>query len=142
MPETCDRGGSQDSMWVNLAEMPNSGETGPEEPTTNSQTGSPEEGSGHQSTYKTFNPKLVLSKNIQGPKGSRDCRNSWSLTGPIWDPSQGRAQALPPQWMLCWACRQGPPITVLSETLPAPDRDRYRNPQSSFGMRSRHSGRV
>ena len=42
--------------------MLNSGDMALEETTSSSQTGPPVEGWGHQPTYKTFDPKLVLSK--------------------------------------------------------------------------------
>jgi hypothetical protein len=55
-------------MQVTLAEMPNSKNMEPEETTSSSQTGLPVEGWGYQSTYKTFDPKLLLSKRNAGTK--------------------------------------------------------------------------
>ena len=59
---------SQDSMWVILAKISNSGDMEPEETTSGSQTGRPVERWGHQSTYKTLDPKLLLSKRNSGTK--------------------------------------------------------------------------
>ena len=53
---------------MSLAERPNSWDVEPEETTSSSQTGHPVEGWGHQPTYKTFDPKLVLSKRNAGTK--------------------------------------------------------------------------
>ena len=41
VPETCDGGGSQESMQVNLAEMPNSEDMEPKEATSSSHAGLP-----------------------------------------------------------------------------------------------------
>ena len=70
-------------MWVTLAEMPNSGDMEPEETTSSSQTGPPTGEWGHQPSYKTFYPKLLLSKGNSGTK--MDQRPA----GPAWDPSHG-----------------------------------------------------
>lgn len=48
IPETLDMGGSQESMWVTLAEMPNSRDMEPEEATSYSHAGTPVKGQGHQ----------------------------------------------------------------------------------------------
>jgi hypothetical protein len=64
VPETWDGGGcSQDVVQVTLAKMPKSEEMEIEETTR-----TPMERWGHQSTYKTFNPKLLLSKRNTGTK--------------------------------------------------------------------------
>jgi hypothetical protein len=47
-------------MQVNLAEMPNSEDMEPKEATSSSHAGLPVVGCGHQCTYKTFDPKLLL----------------------------------------------------------------------------------
>jgi hypothetical protein len=47
---------------VTLAEMSNSGEMEPEEPTSSRQTGPPVEVWQHQPTFKTFDSDLFLSK--------------------------------------------------------------------------------
>ena len=49
---------------MTLAEMPNSGDMGPEETTSRSQTGSPMEEWGNQPTYTIFDLKSVLSKEM------------------------------------------------------------------------------
>jgi hypothetical protein len=48
----------------------------PEETTFSSQTGHPSGGVGHQFTYKTFDPKLVLSNRNAGTKMERRL-NEW-----------------------------------------------------------------
>lgn len=62
--------GSQGSMHVTLAEMPNIWAMEPEETTFRSQTGPPPsvEGWIYQPTYKTFDQNLVLSKRNAGEK--------------------------------------------------------------------------
>jgi hypothetical protein len=64
---------------MKLAEIPNSGDKEPEEITSSSQTGSPVEGWGHQSTYKTYDPKLILSKRNAGTKMEHRLRE-WSTS--------------------------------------------------------------
>jgi hypothetical protein len=55
-------------MEVTLAEILNIWDMEPEETTSSSQIGSTVEGWRHQPTYKTFEPKLVLSKRNAGTK--------------------------------------------------------------------------
>ena len=50
------------SVKVTLEEMLNSWDMEPEETSSSSQSGLTVERWGHQPTYKTFDPKLVLSK--------------------------------------------------------------------------------
>jgi hypothetical protein len=68
VPETCDEEGSQKSVRVTIAEMTNSGNLETEEITYSSQTGPQVEEWRHQTTYKTFNAKLILSKRNAGTK--------------------------------------------------------------------------
>jgi hypothetical protein len=53
---------------MTLTKMPNSGEMKPEETTSSRLTEPPVEGSGHQPTFKSFDPELILSKRIAGTK--------------------------------------------------------------------------
>jgi hypothetical protein len=72
---------------VTLAEMPNSGDMEPEETTSSSQTGPPVEGWGHQLTYKTLDPKLVLSQRTAGTKMEQRLKewptSDWPILRPI-----------------------------------------------------------
>lgn len=63
--ETWHGGGSQASVWETLTEMSNPENMELEETTSRSQTG-PVERWIHQHTYRTFNPKLPLSKRNAG----------------------------------------------------------------------------
>jgi hypothetical protein len=73
-------------MQVTLAEVPNSADTEPKETTFSSQTGPPVEESGHQPTYKTFDPKLVLSEINSGTKIEQKLKE-WLTSGqPILNP--------------------------------------------------------
>lgn len=64
--ETWDEGGSQDSMWVTLAEMPYSGDMKPEETTSSNQTGLPgRDGDPNQS-------KKVSTQNCSCPKEMKE----------------------------------------------------------------------
>jgi hypothetical protein len=58
-------------MWVTLAKMSNFGDMNPEKTITSSQKESPLEEWEHQPTYKVFDLKLVLSKEIQGQRWNR-----------------------------------------------------------------------
>lgn len=62
VPETWMGETPRSQMWVTLVKMPKSMDMEPEETTSSSQTGSLVEGWGHQSTFKTFDLKLLLSK--------------------------------------------------------------------------------
>jgi hypothetical protein len=59
-------------MQVTLAKMPNRGNIEPKETTSSSQTGSPVDRWRHKSTYKTFDPKLFLSKRNAGTKNGAE----------------------------------------------------------------------
>ena len=63
---------------MTLAKMPNSGDIEPEETTSSTQTGPSVERQGHQPTYKTFNPKLLLSKRNAETEGVAE----WSTDQP------------------------------------------------------------
>ena len=83
----------QKSMWVTLANMPNSGDMEPEEVTSCSQTGPP-----LRDKDKDTNPSTILStpnlpclKEMEGQRRSRDWRNGQPITGPTWDPIHGQA---------------------------------------------------
>jgi hypothetical protein len=69
--------------------MPNSGDIEPEETTSSTQTGPSVERQGHQPTYKTFNPKLLLSKRNAETKMEQRLKEwlNGALTSPTWDPS-------------------------------------------------------
>jgi hypothetical protein len=54
----------------------------PEETTSSSQTGPPVEGGGHQTTYKSFDPKLVLSKRNSGTKIEQRLKE-WPISGQV-----------------------------------------------------------
>ena len=75
--ETWDVRGSQYSIEMPLAEIPNSGEMEPEEPTYNIQIGAPVEGYSHQINCKIFHPELFLSKRNEEEK-MRQSLNVWS----------------------------------------------------------------
>ena len=60
--------GSQDSMGMTLAKIPNSGEMEPEETTSSREIGPPVEVWSHQPTFKLFDPELLLSKENTGTK--------------------------------------------------------------------------
>jgi hypothetical protein len=55
-------------MGVTLTEIPTRGEVKTEVATSGSQEGLPEEGRGHQSTHKPFNPKFILPTECAGIK--------------------------------------------------------------------------
>jgi hypothetical protein len=55
-------------MWVSLAEMSTSMDMEPEVSTSRCQKEPPVEGWEQQYTYKTFNPKTLLSKRNDGTK--------------------------------------------------------------------------
>ena len=59
---TWNRGGTQESMWVTLAKMPNGGNIELEEATSCRQARPPVEREGHQATHKICDPKFVLSR--------------------------------------------------------------------------------
>jgi hypothetical protein len=62
--------------------MPERGDMEPEETTSSSQTGLPVEEWGHQPTYKTFDPKLLLSKRNAGTKVEQRLKE-WPNLGSI-----------------------------------------------------------
>lgn len=68
MTETWDGGGSQESMWVTLAETHSCGDMEREQTTPYSQTAFPVKGEEHQPICKTFDPKFVLSTTNTGTK--------------------------------------------------------------------------
>ena len=67
---------------MTLAEMPERGDMEPEETTSSSQTGLPVEEWGHQPTYKTFDPKLLLSKRNAGTKMEQRLNERLSIDQP------------------------------------------------------------
>ena len=64
--ETWSKGESQESVKVTLAVTLYIGSMEPEEATSCSQTGTLLETQRHQPTYKTFNPKFILSTRNAG----------------------------------------------------------------------------
>jgi hypothetical protein len=73
-------------MQVTLAKMLNSGDIEPEVTTSSSQAEHPVEGWGHQTTYKTFDPKLTLSKTNAGTKMEQRVNEWLTSDRPIWRP--------------------------------------------------------
>jgi hypothetical protein len=65
-------------MWVTLAEMPNSEYM---EPPLVARQDPPVKGWGHQLTYETFDPKLILSKRNAGGGGGMEQRlKEWLMS--------------------------------------------------------------
>ena len=90
-----------------LAEMSNSWTIELEDTTSRIQAGPPVEGWGQQPIYKTFDPKLVLSKTNTGKSMEqrlKECLASdWLILRPI--PWVGTTPLMI-LMMLCCACRQ------------------------------------
>jgi hypothetical protein len=88
--ETLEKEGTQWSTGVTSDVSHNFGDIEPEEATSCSQAGSPEEWWRHQPTHNIFNPKFILStSNIA--LGMEQGLREWPITGPTWDTSHEQA---------------------------------------------------
>jgi hypothetical protein len=65
-------------------------------------------------------------KELQGQKWRKVWEKGVPVTGPSWDPAQGKARALTLLLMLWWTCRQEPSMATLWEAHQAAARVRYR----------------
>jgi hypothetical protein len=90
---------------------------------------------GPPTNLKIFNPELLLSKGNAGTKNGAETEGNIIQKLPYLDIHSICRHQTPTLLLIQRsACRQEPGMAVLSEALPAPDRERCRYSQPTIGL--------